>query len=439
MAQNKIDRYYKQQYRARLEREKEEAEYQKQINEEWNRYQEEEANKQAETIRQKEAEEKALREAEEEAQRQAEIQASKEAEEMAAKEAEERAAKHAVKQQELESVFTPEQKAINDGNNIIKQVSENPQNINIPSNVDDILKNQYKRTIPEEAIKARLIDSYNKHGFSTSDIDNIHTEALEINRVIDEEALVKSYLEWDDGFKGVAKSPIDGATTNVEDIKIKYDRWADNGKLKSTTNEVQEAINKAINSSTSKEEALGYIEQNFTGDIKYSSKRIINDSYEYVYEPIHADKIAKNSVKESAEDAAKNLKKSAFKNLGHVMNLGFAVSDFKDAREAGKSTGASLVHAGAEFAKGELLGGWYMAAMLAKSAPTMAVSTIEGLNTMSRSMNSTQRRQLFGDAQFMDTQQLATMRQSGMELAKMSQYNLQQTLMGSEAEYLHRL
>lgn len=34
MAQNKIDRYYKQQYRARLEREKEEAEYQKQINEE---------------------------------------------------------------------------------------------------------------------------------------------------------------------------------------------------------------------------------------------------------------------------------------------------------------------------------------------------------------------------------------------------------------------
>lgn len=114
---------------------------------------------------------------------------------MAAKEAEERAAKHTVKQQELESVFTPEQKAINDGNNIIKQVSENPQNINIPSNVDDILKNQYKRTIPEEAIKARLIDSYNKHGFSTSDIDNIHTEALEINRVMDEEALVKSYLE----------------------------------------------------------------------------------------------------------------------------------------------------------------------------------------------------------------------------------------------------
>lgn len=80
-----------------------------------------------------------------------------------------------------------------------------------------------------------------------------------------------------------------------------------------------------------------------------------------------------------------------------------------------------------------------MAAMLAKSVPTMAVSAVEGINTMSRSMNSMQRRQVFGDVEFMDTQQLATMRQSGMELAKMSQYNLQQTLMGNEAEHLHRL
>lgn len=80
-----------------------------------------------------------------------------------------------------------------------------------------------------------------------------------------------------------------------------------------------------------------------------------------------------------------------------------------------------------------------MATMLAKSVPTIAVSAIEGLNTMSRTMNSMQRRQLFGESQFMDTQQLATMRQSGMELAKMSQYNLQQSLMGNEAEHLHRL
>ena len=142
---------------------------------------------------------------------------------------------------------------------------------------------------------------------------------------------------------------------------------------------------------------------------------------------------------EMAEEASKNLRKSTMKNFGHLMNIGFAISDYKDAKEAGHSTTKSLAKAGMEFVKGEMLGGWYPVAMLAKSAPTLAVSAIEGLNSMSRDMNSMSRRQVFGDTYFQDTQQLATMRQSGMELAKMSQYNLQQTLMGNEAEHLHRL
>lgn len=140
-----------------------------------------------------------------------------------------------------------------------------------------------------------------------------------------------------------------------------------------------------------------------------------------------------------ADEASKNLRKSAFKNFGHVMNIGFAISDYKDAKEAGHSTAGAITRAGMEFVKGEVLGAWYPVAMLAKSVPKLAVTAAEGLNTMSREMNSMSRRQLFGDAQFQDTQQLATMRQSGMELAKMSQYNLQQALMGNEAEHLHRL
>lgn len=331
---------------------------------------------------------------------------------------------------------------INDGENIVKQVLENPQDRTLASNVDDLLKNQYKQSSnPKEIIKADLINSYNKGGYSVSEIDKLHTEALEINKSIDEEALVKSYLEWDDGFKGIAESPINNAT-NVEDVKIEFNKWADNTNLKSTTDEVQEAVNKAINSSTSKDEAISFIEQNFSGDTKYSSKRIINDTYEYAYEPIHANK--RKAVNEASEKAAeqaakKNLKKSAMRNLGHVTNGVFAVMDYKDAREAGNGVVKSVAKAGVEFAKGELLGGWYMAAMAAKAVPTLAINTIEGVNTMSRSMNSMQRRQVFGDAQFMDTQQLATMRQSGMELAKMSQYNLQQAMMGNEAEYMHRL
>ena len=391
---------------------------------------EEEAKKQA----QKEAEEKALREAEEQAQRQAEIQASKEAEE--------RAIKHAAKQQELESVFAPEQAAVNNGKNIVKQVSENPQNKNIYSNVDDLLRNNYERYSNREGkIKADLIKNYNEKGYSVSEMDRIHAEALEINKAMNDEAIVRSYLEWDDGSRGIAESPVKG-TTNVEDIKIEYSRWADNGTLKSTSNEVQEAINKVINSTSTKDEALEYIEQNLKGDTKYSARRIVNDSYEYAYEPIHANKrkIANEASEKAVKEAAeKNLKKSAMRNLGHVANGVFAVMDYKDAREAGDGVVKSVAKAGMEFAKGELLGGWYMAAMLAKSVPTMAISAVEGVNTMSRSMNSMQRRQVFGDANFQDTQQLATMRQSGMELAKMSQYNLQQAMMGNEAEYMHRL
>jgi hypothetical protein len=68
----------------------------------------------------------------------------------------------------------------------------------------------------------------------------------------------------------------------------------------------------------------------------------------------------------------------------------------------------------------------------------MAIKGTELLYKENRKMNSAANSQVFGGAQFQDTQQLATMRQSGMEMAKMAQYNLQQTLMGNEASYLHR-
>lgn len=67
---------------------------------------------------------------------------------------------------------------------------------------------------------------------------------------------------------------------------------------------------------------------------------------------------SEKAVKEAVEEAAeKNLKKSALRNLGHVANGVFAIMDYKDAREAGHSVGRSIVKAGAEFAKGEILGG----------------------------------------------------------------------------------
>ena len=84
--------------------------------------------------------------------------------------------------------------------------------------------------------------------------------------------------------------------------------------------------------------------------------------------------------------------------------------------------------------------GWkgQLALMAVKAIPGAVVKGADMLYKENRRMNSAANQQAFGGAQFQDTQQLATMRQSGMEMAKMSQYNLQQTLMGNEATYLHR-
>ena len=120
------------------------------------------------------------------------------------------------------------------------------------------------------------------------------------------------------------------------------------------------------------------------------------------------------------------------------LNILGAVGDYKDARRKGHGVISSAARAGVQFAVGEALGLWAIPVMAAKEVPGLVMKGAETLYKENRRMNSAANFQTFGDAQFQDTQQLATMRQSGMEMAKMSQYNLQQTLMGNEATYLHR-
>lgn len=124
---------------------------------------------------------------------------------------------------------------------------------------------------------------------------------------------------------------------------------------------------------------------------------------------------------------------------GVLLNSVIALGEYKEGRKEGKTVLGSAGDAAFSWAKGEVLGmGGMLALGAIKGAGSLAVKgTIAAMET-SRSMNNLQRFTPFADAQFADNQQLATMRQSGMELAKMSQYNLQQTLMGTEAKYLHR-
>ena len=79
-----------------------------------------------------------------------------------------------------------------------------------------------------------------------------------------------------------------------------------------------------------------------------------------------------------------------------------------------------------------------MGLSIAREAPKAFVTGATYLQNEVRQMNTASRFRVFGDASFQDSDNLATMRQSGMELAKMANYNLEQTLMGNEARYLHR-
>ena len=145
---------------------------------------------------------------------------------------------------------------------------------------------------------------------------------------------------------------------------------------------------------------------------------------------------AKEAVLRSAPNAKKLFTVQGTFGVG--LNLFNAKATYDEERKEGHGVFSSLARAGADFALGEILGMKYMGLMAAQAAPRMAVKGIEGLGKLTREKNNMQRHEAFGYASFQDTQQLATMRQSGMEMAKMANYNLQQTLMGNEAKYMHR-
>lgn len=116
-----------------------------------------------------------------------------------------------------------------------------------------------------------------------------------------------------------------------------------------------------------------------------------------------------------------------------------AIGKYKDSRKEGRGVVSSATRAGVDFAASQLMGpALYMGLTAARVAPKLAVNGAMYLQNEVRQMNTASRFRVFGDASFQDNDNLATMRQSGMELAKMANYNLEQTLMGNEARYLHR-
>lgn len=149
-----------------------------------------------------------------------------------------------------------------------------------------------------------------------------------------------------------------------------------------------------------------------------------------------------NGTVRDAEEDIVDVFKGKFKKA-NKFNMAFAgfsaISQYKSSRKEGRGVVSSVARAGIDFGLSEALGGpAYFGLMVAKEVPGALVKGTELLHKEVRNMNTASRFSVFGQAQFQDTQQLATMRQSGMEMAKMANYRLEQTLMGNEAKYLHK-
>lgn len=164
----------------------------------------------------------------------------------------------------------------------------------------------------------------------------------------------------------------------------------------------------------------------------FDSYRANSKYFDDAGNPVKTRKVVKTFGPNPLEDVSK------VGVLTTGLNILGTISDYKDERRKGHGVVSSAARAGAKFAMYEALGLWSIPVALVSNAPGAIIKGADMLYKENRKMNSAANFEAFGGAQFMDTQQLATMRQSGMEMAKMANYNLQQTLMGNEATYLHR-
>lgn len=126
------------------------------------------------------------------------------------------------------------------------------------------------------------------------------------------------------------------------------------------------------------------------------------------------------------------------KMIGVAGNVAFVGSSYKTAREEGKGQLGSIASAAADGIMWDVVGMKGMIALgAAKMLPGAVVGGVEKLSALQRSMTNNSINSPFHNATFADSQQASTMRQAGMKLAESSKYNLQQSLLGNEAQYLH--
>lgn len=126
--------------------------------------------------------------------------------------------------------------------------------------------------------------------------------------------------------------------------------------------------------------------------------------------------------------------------IGSYMLNGYFISDsYNTSRDEGNGMAYSGLKAVAENAPMMMMGVVpFFAASAAFELPSLAVSAVDTIQQQGRSLARQNSPAPFKNAVFQDSQQFSTMRQAGMALAQKSKYNLQQAMLGNEAQSMHR-
>ena len=118
---------------------------------------------------------------------------------------------------------------------------------------------------------------------------------------------------------------------------------------------------------------------------------------------------------------------------------GLLLNDYSTRREEGDSALSAAFGAAAEQGLAMATGfKGYMAFELLRNSGVI-VDALESLSAQRRAYYANEQYQApFRTNTFVDNEQLYTMRQAGMELAKQAKYKQVATMMGNEARYMHR-
>lgn len=114
-----------------------------------------------------------------------------------------------------------------------------------------------------------------------------------------------------------------------------------------------------------------------------------------------------------------------------------ATDQYEEAKANGSSTVGAIAEAGVDAALGFLLPlPAYVAYEAVVNAPTMITEGSLKIDEMKRQLARETSAGAFSNAQFNDTEQVYTMRQAGMAIAKRSRYNTEAAMIGQEAKYM---